>query len=224
MTSTTSERIIGVLYLLAMGTSIVGFSMLETQMGSPDYLSTFYTNRNSVSIAVLFHLVNDVSVVGIGILMFSLLRKYNEPIATTVFATRLLEGVILVVGKIGLMLVLTISKQYVDDGMTGEHYLTMATLARKWNAWSFEMAMLALGIGGFSLNYLMFSRRLVPVIFPVLGMVGYVLLFAKSVMAIVGYPAPFYMFMPVAIFEVTFPFWMIFKGLKPPAENGSPIY
>lgn len=216
MTSTTTERIIGILYLLAMASSIVGFSLLETQFSNPDYLSTFYANRSSVSGAVVFHLINDISVVGIGILMFSLIRKYHESVATTVLATRLLEGVILVIGKLSIMLLLTISKQYVDAGMEGEHLVSLGTLARKWNAWSFEMAMLALGIGGFTLNYLLFNRRLVPVIFSLLGMVGYILLFTKSVMAIIGTPAPFYLFMPVFLFEVTFPFWLIIKGLKRP--------
>jgi hypothetical protein len=214
MTSTATERIIGVLYLLAMASSIVGFSMLETQFSNPDYLSTFFANRNSVSAAVLFHLINDISVVGIGILMFSLIRKYQEAVATTLLTTRVMEGVILVIGKLSIMLLLTISKQNVDAGMAGEYLVSLGTLARKWNAWSFEMAMLALGIGGFSLNYLLFNRRLVPIIFSLLGMVSYVLLFTKSVMAIIGTPTPFYMFMPVFLFEVTFPFWLIIKGLK----------
>ncbi|MGE0588703.1 MAG: DUF4386 domain-containing protein [Cyclobacteriaceae bacterium] len=216
MTSTTSERIIGVLYLLAMASSIVGFSMLETQLGSPDYLSVINGDNGSFTTAILFHLVNDISVVAMGILMFSLIKKYHETVATTILTTRLMEGAILVAGKMGLLLLLTISKQYAEPGSAAEYYTTLGTLAKKWNAWSFEMAMLALGIGGFTLNYLLFTRRLVPVIFSLLGMVGYVLLFTKSVMAIIGTPAPFYMFMPVFFFEVTFPFWLIVKGLERP--------
>jgi len=202
-----------------MGSSIAGFAILQGHLGGADYLATFYTHRSDVSLAVAFHLINDISVAGIGIFMFVLLKQYNEKVATIVLATRMLETTLLVVGKISIMLLLTISKDYINSEMEDNFYPALGTLARKWNAWSFEMAMLGLGIGGFSLNYLFYSRKLVPIYISLLGLLGYTLLFVKSAVTIGGYPAPFYLFMPVAIFEIGFPFWLIIKGLKPSASE-----
>ncbi len=213
-TQRTSEKILGSLYLTFMASSIAGFIILGDQLGQPDYLITLYENRKAVSLGVLLHLINDVSVVAIGILMFGLFRNANALVATTVMATRVMEATILMIGKVGVMLLLTISKEYVNAGGNETYLVTLGTMFKKWNAWSFEMAMLTLGIGGFVLTYFLWSRKLVPAVLALLGMVGYVILFSKSVLALAGYPPPFYLFFPVALFEVTFPFWLIFKGFK----------
>lgn len=210
----TTEKILGVLYLAFMSSSIAGFTMLEAQLGPGDYLLTLYENRSQVSLAVLLHLVNDAAVVAIGILMFNLFRKASGLVATTVLVTRIMESTILMLGKVGVMLLLTVSKEYIQSGGSAAYFVTLGTLFKQWNGWSFEMAMLTLGVGGFVLCYFLLTRKLVPVALASLGMVGYVLLFAKSVMALAGYPAPFYLFVPVAIFEITFPFWLIFKGFR----------
>lgn len=209
-----TERILGILYLTFMASSIAGFAVSQVYLGRPDYLLSLYESRQVVSLGVLLHLVNDASVVAIGILMFGLFRKANTSVATTILTTRIMEATLLMVGKVGLLLLLTVSKEYVAAGGTETYYLTLGTLLKKWNNWSFEMAMLALGIGGFVLNYFLWSRKLIPSLLAILGMVGYVLLFSKSVLAISGYTLPFYFFLPVALFEVTFPFWLLIKGFR----------
>jgi hypothetical protein len=211
----TTARIIGALFLLATASSIAGFSIVESFTGAPDYLSLVYPDRRELSWGLIFHLVNDASVVGIGILMFGLFKKLNPNIATTILSTRLLEGGLLCIGKIGLLLLMTISKQYIAAGMPeASHFQTLGTLAIKWHAWSFEMAMIALGLGGVTLGWLLYSARLVPRWIAVLGVIGYVCLFTRSALSILGYPQGFALFAPVALFEFVIPVWLIFKGVN----------
>jgi len=217
-TQRTTEKILAILYWTFMASSIAGFTILQNHLGRTDYLLTLYENRASVHLAIVLHLINDVAVVAIGILMFTLFHKANAAVASTILTTRIIEGTILMMGKVGIMLLLTISKEYVNAGGSEAYYITMGTLFKKWNAWSFEMAMLALGIGGSVLTYFLWRRKLIPVALAMLGVAGYVLLFSKSVITLAGYPTPFYLFMPVAIFEVTFPFWLLLKGFSRAVE------
>ncbi len=149
----TTARVIGALFILATASSIVGFSLVGSMTGDPAYLGNIYPDRQKLSMDILFHLINDASVVGIGILMFGLFKKLNHNIATTILGTRLLEGGIHIIGKIGLLLLMTISKEFMAAGMPeASHFQMLGTLALKWHGWSFEMAMIVLGIGGLLLS------------------------------------------------------------------------
>lgn len=204
---------VGILYLLATITSVAGFSLIQSVTDSADRLSIAYPQKGKLALGVLFQLINDGAVVAIGILLHGILRRYSENIATGVLSTRILEGGILAIGKLSLFLLMTISLEYINpDTTTTAHLATLGTLAIKWNAWSFEFAMIALGIGGMALCYLLFKTRLVPIPISILGIAGYMLLFTRSILSILGYPQGFTLFFPVALFELVFPIWIITRG------------
>jgi hypothetical protein len=57
-------------------------------------------------------LLNDIPVVGIGVLLFPILKKYSQGIALWYVGMRVIEGVTLIVGSISALSLITLSQEY----------------------------------------------------------------------------------------------------------------
>ena len=219
-----TARMVGILFFVSTTSFLIGAVLLRSVINGPDYLGSLYTtNKFQVSAGVFLQLINDIAVAGIGVLMFRILKKYNENIAVGYLSSRLLEAVILIVGGMSLLVLITISEEYIKGGTTNAlYYQTLGTLAKKWHYWSFEIAMITLGLGGFFLCYLLYTSKLVPQLIAVLGIIGYPILFAKMLLDVLGYSTGMILFVPagifVGLFELIFPIWLLAKGF-----NTSPI-
>jgi hypothetical protein len=73
--------IVGVLFIIATVTAILTIVFLGSTLDPPDYLTAVSANVNQVIISVIFWLILAVSVMGIGVMMFPILKKHNEGLA-----------------------------------------------------------------------------------------------------------------------------------------------
>ena len=108
--------IVGVLFLVATAAFMLGSGLIESILNDPDYLTKVSANESQIIIGVLLELITGAAVVGIGVLMFPILKKHNEPIALGYVGVRVIEGAIIVVGVIAPLLLLTLSQEYVKAG------------------------------------------------------------------------------------------------------------
>ena len=73
--------IVGVLFILAAVTAIIGLILYDPILNGPDYLMKGSEHGNQVVLGALMELILVVSAVGTATTMFPILRKYNETIA-----------------------------------------------------------------------------------------------------------------------------------------------
>ncbi|WP_083867482.1 DUF4386 family protein [Fulvivirga imtechensis] len=125
-----------------------------------------------------------------------------------------LEGFLLTFGSISLLTLTVVSKQYSTDVVDTSYLHLLGSLVKRYNSLSFDVAMLSLGSGGFILGYFLFQSRAVPRWIAVLGIIGSVLLFGRSLAVLMGYPQGFALFLPITLFEFIFPIWLIIKGFN----------
>jgi hypothetical protein len=215
----TTARLIGALYLISTASFLIGSLLIDPIFTSPDFLASLHpVNSARLSTGVFLQFVNDAAIVGIGVMMLRILRKYNEAIAVGVLSARVIEAVILVAGGLSLLLLITISQEFIKTGTSDTSYFqTLAVLARKWNSWSFETAMLALGLGGFFLCYLLYKTKLVPRLITLLGFVGYPILFGNILLGFLGYKTGISVVTAgifAGLFELIFPLWLLAKGFN----------
>ena len=83
--------IVGVLFITALVSSMLSGVFLGS-IDDPDYLTAVSTIENQVLIGVLFQLILTASVVAIPIMMFPILKKYNESLALGYVVARIFEG------------------------------------------------------------------------------------------------------------------------------------
>lgn len=214
-TSKRNARLAGFLILLATATFITGDGLLASIFGNADFLAEVYPNRSQIIIGVMLEYVDAFAVVGVGILLYPLLQPHDGTIAIGYVATRILEAVLLLVSGVSLLALIVLSQNATQSVVADtDIFHVFGTLLIEHSNLSFQLAMLALGIGSVPFCYLLFTSKLIPQWMALTGIVGYIALAASAVLTIFGNSnLADYLYIPGAIFEIVFPLWLLFRGL-----------
>jgi Domain of unknown function (DUF4386) len=185
-----TARIVGVLFLAAFLAYGVGSTIATGVAGSADRSGSSALFITGAALMLL----NSAIVIGIGVLMFPILRPHNEAIAAGYLGTRIFEGVVLAIGVVSLIV------------LTG-------SAAIDANFVAYNVAMAGLGIGSLFFCALLFRSGLVPRFLAVWGFLGYALFAGGSLLELFGVAgAGLVAAIPSGLFEVTFGIWLIARG------------
>src|SRR3954466_11081413 len=196
-----TARIVGILFL-------AGF--LEYGVGSIIAMGIVRSDDRSSSTALFvtgaaLMLLNSAFVIGIGVLMFPVLRPHNKAIAEGYLGTRIFEGVGLAIGVVTLIVV------------------TGSTAPIHANSVSYNVAEAGLGIGSLFFCALLFRTGLVPHFLAVWGFIGYACFAGGDLLELVGVAgAGLVGAIPGGLFELTFAIWLIARGFASTAPVRSP--
>jgi len=185
-----TARIVGVFFLAGFLTYGVG-NLIATGIVDSDDRSDS-TALFVTGIALM--LLNSAFVIGIGVLMFPILRAHNTAIAAGYLGTRIFEGVVLAIGVVSLI-VLT------------------SSAAIHANSAFYNVAEAGLGIGSLFFCALLFRTGLVPRFLAVWGFIGYACIAAGTLLELSGVAgAGLVGAIPGGLFELTFGVWLIARG------------
>ena len=150
-------------------------------------------------------LLNSAFVIGIGVLMFPILRAQHKAIAAGYLGTRIFEGVGLAFGVVSLIVV------------------TDPAAAIHANSVSYGLAEAGLGIGSLFFCALLFRTGLVPRFLAVWGFIGYACFAGGNLLELFGVAgAGLVGVVPGGLFELTFGIWLIAKGFRSTAAARTP--
>src|SRR3954449_5128076 len=187
-----TARIVGVLFLAGFLAYGVG-SLIATGIVRSDDRSG--STALFVTGAALM-LLNSAIVIGIGVLMFPILRAHNKAIAAGYLGTRIFEGVGLAIG-VGSLIVVT------GSGSPAIHA----------NSVSYNVAEAGLGIGSLFFCAVLFRTGLVPRFLAVWGFIGYACFAGGTLLDLFGVAgAGLVGAIPGVLFELTFGIWLIARG------------
>jgi hypothetical protein len=223
--------IVGVLFITATVAAILSGVFFGPIPDGPDYLIYVSTNENQLIIAVILELILAVSVIGIGFMMFPILKKHIESLALGYVGFRLTEGILLVVGSISLLSLSTLSREYVTGAVDASFYQTSGIVLLALRDWIFVIGtMIFLSLGGLSLYFLLFLSRLVPRWLSAWGLLGAILILITGIFGLFGLSpestTSTLLALPIGLQEMVFAVWLIFKGFNPSAiasGNAQPI-
>src|SRR3954465_4750080 len=143
-------------------------------------------------------LLNSAFVIGIGVLMFPILRNDNKAIAAGYLGTRIFEGVGLAIGVVSLIVA-------TGSGSPAIHA----------NSVAYNVAEAGLGIGSLFFCALLFRTGLVPRFLAVWGFIGYACFAGGNLLNLFGVAgAALVSSIPGGLFELTFGIWLIAKGFR----------
>ena len=154
-------------------------------------------------------LLNSLVVASIGILLLPMLKQHSPLAAYGYFAARLTEAILLSVGIVFLLILLPISRQHSADPARWNNWKAAAVQV---NYLAYQIAMIALGLGGAVFCRLLWRARIIPVWMAVWVLIGYVLLFAGSVAELLGYPIGVILAIPGGLFELALGIWWLVRG------------
>jgi hypothetical protein len=224
-----TARIVGVLFITATVASILAtFGFLEPILNAPDYLISVSANETQWIIGVLIDAINSAAVVVIAVMLFPIFKKHNEALALGYVASRIIEAVILIVGHISLLLLLTLSQEYIKAGAPDVSYFqTSGTLLLGVYDWTFLLGpTIVLSLTALILNYILYQSRLVPRFISVWGLIGAPLMLAAGVLPMFGLVDPFstisiLLGLPLALNEMVLAVWLIVKGFNSSAIDSA---
>jgi hypothetical protein len=205
--------IVGVLLILALVSTTLSGSFAGS-IDDPDYLRAVSAHENQVLIGVLFQLTLTASVVAIPIMMFPILKKHNERLALGYIGARIFEGFFDVVIAISMLLLLTLSREFVEGGApVDSEFQTSGALLLALKDWAGIPEQFPYGLGVLILNYLLYQSKLIPRWLSGWGLVGGALILAMGFLRMFGRPV-FILAVPIILNELVLAVWLIVKGFN----------
>ena len=185
---------VGALFVVQMVTAIVGTSLIQAFVdGDSDAAPT---------VGVLFMMSAGLAVVGIGLLMYPVLREVNPRLAVWYPVARIAE--------------------FAVSAACGAYLITQLQVVPNHLLWLYVPT----GLGGLVLTYLLLVSGLVPRPIAVLGLVGYGSLFSGVPLDLLGVLDMSagngqLLLAPGGLFELlALPMWLIVKGFRPISRPG----
>jgi len=213
--------IAGVLFIIG---TVAGILSVTPAIDDPDYLIKASANANQVIIGAIFQFIMTAAYVGIAISLYPILRKYNESLALGFVGFRFIAGVFNIIGVISILLLLTLSQEFIKAGASDSSYFqALGELLRAGRDFVNHVAMiLAQSLGGIMYYYIFYQAKLVPRWLSGWGFAGATLTILASFLVmfhLIGIIAPIYIVLnlPVALQEMVLAVWLISKGFSPSA-------
>ena len=181
--------IVGLLFLIATVTFMTGSNLIQS------FIIDETQNKPPVILGVILEIICGIAVVGIGILMYPILKIFNKGIALGYVIFRIIECVVIIAGGIYLLSLLKLM-------------------------WKYEMIIFVFtAIGGLLFSYLLYLSKLIPRYLSVLGIVGYGLLFLGVILDMfnifnINEGAGMLIYLPGGLFELVLPIWLFIKGFN----------
>lgn len=221
MSTRRTERIVGGLFILATVSSSLGFILVDPVLDDTDVLASVAASETRVILGAFLLLIDAIAVVVIPVLLYPTFKAHNPPLARLYPASRIVESVVLVIGVVGLLSVVTLSRDYIEGSPDAASYLASSDALVAVYDWGALLGiMLFFALAGLLLNYLLYRTRLVPRWLAVWGLIGIALLLIEGSLEAFDVDDLDLMSLPFAVQEMVFAVWLIVKGFDRPATTG----
>ena len=214
--------IVGVLFITATVASVLGTLFSKPILDATDYLIKISANENRIAIGALLKFIAAAASAGIAISLYPILKKYNQGLALGSVGFRIIEGMLGIVGVICLLLLTTLSQEFVKAGAPDSSYFqTSGVLIVAVRDWMGNVAgLLAFGLGALMYYYIFFQTKLVPRWLSGWGLIGIILIIVISMLVMFRVIAPMsttqiVLAVPIGLQEMVLAVWLIVKGFNP---------
>jgi Domain of unknown function (DUF4386) len=188
----------------------------------PNYLAQISTNASQVNSGAFFQFLMAAAHVGMAITLYPTLKKQNESLALGYVGSRLVAAAFNMIGVILLLLLLTLSQEFVKAGTpVSSHFQTIGELLRTGrDLVNHAGVILIMSMGGLAFYYLLYQIKLVPRWLAGWGLVGTAVAIVAGCLFMfrsIDLMTSVYMDFPLALQEMVFAVWLIAKGVNSPA-------
>lgn len=208
---------VGALFLVAMVASLLGGGLVESVISAPEPFTAVSENETVLVVGVLLELVNAIAVIGIGVLMFTVLKRHNETQAVGYLSLRIVEAVfcsLIVVSPLSLIRL----------GQNQPQASAVLSIAERASI-SGLLVPIFFSLGALLLYFSLIQSKLLPRFIPIWGLAAAVLILTLNLLSTFGLEAGMGISMifalPIILNEIFMGIWLIAKGFNPPAVNAT---
>ena len=215
--------IAGAFYIIG---TIAGLLSIAPAIDAPDFLIKASANANQLLFEALFQFIMTLAYLGFAITLYPILRKYKESLALGFLCFRIIAAVLNIVGFISLLLLLSLSQEFVRVGTPDSSYFqTLGYLLRSGRDFVNHIAMiLATSVGGLMFYFLLYQTKLIPRLLSLWGLIGTTFTILASLLImfhIIEIITTIYIVLnlPLIILEIILALWFIAKGFDSTVIN-----
>jgi hypothetical protein len=211
---------VGVIFIIATVLNMLGNIPLNPILDAPDYLIRISANENQVIIGSLLVLLSAFASASIAIWLYPVLKKHHEALALGSVGLRVMEGMLYIIGVVGLLSLLTLSQEYVKAGASNASlFQVLGTLLLAIKTWAGQLGVVAFTLGGLMYYYVFYQSKLIPRWLSGWGLIAAASSLAAALLVIFGQLAPFstvflLLQFPIFLQEMVLAVWLIVKGFN----------
>jgi hypothetical protein len=223
-TSRKTAIAVGVLYITGTVAGILSLAFTEPVRNAQDHLLHISTNENQMVIGALLVLIMGLALAMIPLVLFSILKKYNEVLALGYVVFRGgLEAFTYITVVISWLLLVPLSQAYAQSGASNpSNFQALGTILLKTREIG-SVTAIVFPLGALMFYYLLYRSKLIPRWLSGWGLIAAIPYLAAGLSAMFGIIDPLstvgvVLDIPLALQEMVLAVWLIVKGF-----NSSPV-
>ena len=210
----------GILFIIATVASIASLPFLAP-INASNYLASVSQNENQVITGIFLTLIAAFASASIAISLYPVLKKHSQSLALGAVGFRLIEAIFYIVGIIGIVLLLSLSQEFVNAGAPSSSYFqTLGVILLSGYHWVGNVAAtLAFYLGAMMYYYIFYRTKLIPRWLSGWGLVAVTMGIVASMLVMFQLISPMstvqvVLNLPIAVQEMVLAVWLIVKGFN----------
>jgi hypothetical protein len=216
-----TATLVGILFIIGTVAGILSVVCTQAILGDPGFLAKVSGNENQIALGALFVLLMGLSLAMVPVVMYPILKKYNEALAVGYVVFRGgLETFTYMITIICWLLLAPVSQQFAQAGAAQANVQTLGDLLRKAAETGSTLTAIVFPLGGLMLYYILYRSNLIPRWISVWGMVAVILhLLSTGLAPMFGLldsmsPLQTAANLPIFLQEMVMAVWLIAKGFN----------
>ena len=217
----SNAKITGWLFIIAAVSSIIGLKLYDPILSDNNFIVSANNHYNQIIFGAINELILVVSATGTGIMLYPLLKRYNESMGIGYLSFRMLEAVFIIIGLLSILTVLSISESYVDGAITDKANAQNLGLSFiSLHKWTFMLGPnFMLSINTFIYSFVFYKTKIIPSNLARLGLLASFLIMTAAILELFGVIQQIstwgiLLALPIALYEMTLAIYLITKGTK----------
>jgi len=214
-------RTVGVLFIIGTVAGILSLSG-ATILDGPNYLTKIAENQNMVVLGALLILTMGISLSSMTVVLFPVIKKYNETLALGALVFRgVLELVCYVASAVSWLLFIALSRNFVNAGTPAiSNYQLMGIMLKDDRFLMGEITAIVFSIGALFIYYIFYKTKLIPRWLSLWGLAGAIIYLADGIVCLFMFNTELEFFKYIlGVQEMVMAGWLIVKGFNASAFN-----
>lgn len=212
----TPARVFGIFLILSFISYATGIGLMEAvqdpQASPAEIRESKFSLVSGAILIVVFHTLFNIILLSV---MFGVVKVINLTASVMYLVLGSLATLLLALGTLALLMPLSASEMISQSNHMGDLPLGLLyDLFVKGNFYAYQFGMIAWGVAGLLFCYLLYQSKLVPLVFPVAGYIGYAVFISGCVLELFGLPYSLACSIPGGLFEISLSTWLIVKGFN----------
>src|SRR4030042_2007136 len=187
-----TATLVGVLYIIGTIAGMLSHVLTGPVLGGSDFLVNVSTHEIQIIAGALFVLIMGLSLAMVPVIMFPLLKKYNEALALGYVVFRgALETIMYIVLAITLLFLVPLSQEYVKAGTPDASYFqTLGAVLLHGHDLIGPVQTIVFCLGALIFYYVLYQTNLIPRWLSGWGLIAIILYLAAGLLVLFGFFGP----------------------------------